>query len=114
MSYFTINSEIKSVRSPDNLDKDSTRKTLISWGDKVQLCEYFDKKGATSRRHKHPQDMIDYVVSGKTKITVGNETKILGSGDSAYVPGNIEHEGVYLEDTVMICVFIPPREEYKY
>ena len=112
MSYFGINSEIESVKGPDDL---SRRKTLISsFDNKLQIIEYHNKKGSVSVRHKHPENMICYLVSGKFKETVGDEMKILTAGDSWYVPSNVEHESYSIEDTVLICIFSPSREDYKY
>jgi len=111
MSYFGINSKIKSVKGTDNL---SRRKTLItSFDNKLQIIEYTNKKGAVSVRHKHPENMICYLVSGKFKEKVGDETRILKAGDSWYVPSNVEHESFSIDDSVLICIFSPPREDYK-
>ena len=116
MSYFAINSEIKYVKGQDELSK---RKTLITSPDnKLQIAEFHDKKGSITRLpdgppHRHPQDMICYLVSGKIRETIGDESKILIAGDSWYVPSNIEHESFTIVDSVMICMFTPAREEYK-
>ena len=34
------------------------------------------------------------------------------SGDVAVIPGNIEHEGIFPEDTEVIDIFAPPREDF--
>ena len=111
MSYYGINSEIEAVQGPDEL---ALRKTLYNGENKLQIIEYHNKKGAVSKRHSHPETMICYLVSGKFKETVGDETKILIGGDSWYVPADVEHESYTLEDSVVICVFNPSREDYKY
>ena len=109
MSYFVINSEIKAIQGMDEL---SSRKNLVLWNDKFQLIEYHDKKGSVSERHKHlKEDMICYLISGKVKETVGNETKIVTAGDCWYVPSGVEHEADTLEDSVLICVFSPPAKD---
>ena len=58
--------------------------------------------------------MICYLISGTFKETVGDETKILTGGDSWYVPSNVEHESYTKEDSIIVCIFSPPREDYKY
>jgi quercetin dioxygenase-like cupin family protein len=109
MSYFVINSEIKAVQGMDEL---SIRKNLVLWEDKFQLIEYHDKKGSISERHNHlNEDMLCYLVSGKVKETVGNETKIVTGGDCWYVPAGVEHEAYTMEDSVIICIFNPPAKE---
>jgi quercetin dioxygenase-like cupin family protein len=34
------------------------------------------------------------------------------SGDVAVIPGNTEHEGIFPEDTEVIDIFAPPREDF--
>ena len=117
MNYFAINSEIKSVKGQDEL---SSRKTLITSTDsKLQIAEFCDKRGSATRKpgtpkHRHPESMICYLVSGKIRETIGSESKILITGDSWYVPSNVEHESYTIEESKMICIFTPAREDYRY
>ena len=34
------------------------------------------------------------------------------AGDVAVIPGNTEHEGLFLEDTEVVDVFAPPSEDF--
>jgi len=34
------------------------------------------------------------------------------AGDVAVIPGNVEHEGFFPEDTEVVDVFAPPREDF--
>ena len=34
------------------------------------------------------------------------------AGDVAVIPGNVEHEAIFLEDTEVVDVFAPPREDF--
>jgi hypothetical protein len=34
------------------------------------------------------------------------------AGDVAIIPGNVEHEGFFPEDTDVIDIFAPPREDF--
>ena len=34
------------------------------------------------------------------------------AGDVAVIPGNVEHEGIFPEDTEAIDIFAPPREDF--
>jgi quercetin dioxygenase-like cupin family protein len=34
------------------------------------------------------------------------------AGDVAVIPGNVEHEATFLEDTEVVDVFAPPREDF--
>ena len=37
---------------------------------------------------------------------------LLIKGDVAVIPGNVEHEGFFPEDTEVVDVFSPPREDF--
>lgn len=109
MSYFTINSEVKSVKGMDDL---SCRKTLIDGNGKLQLVEYHDKKDSISERHMHKkEDMVCYLISGKIRETIGNQTRELTSGDSWFVPAGVEHESYTIEDSILVCIFSPPCKD---
>jgi quercetin dioxygenase-like cupin family protein len=43
---------------------------------------------------------------------IGNETRSMTKGDVAVIPGNVEHEGFFPEDTEVVDVFSPPREDF--
>ena len=43
---------------------------------------------------------------------IGNDRRSMIAGDVAVIPGNTEHEGLFLEDTEVVDVFAPPREDF--
>ena len=88
------------------------RKTL-AYGDKVMLVETKLAKGAEIPNHKHPNEQVTYLLSGKLKLVVGGREFSMEPGDSITVPGNVAHTGVALEETVVLDSFSPPREDYK-
>ena len=45
-------------------------------------------------------------------FTIGDECFEADPGDSWNIPGNVEHNVEVLEDTVVIEVFSPVREDY--
>lgn len=102
------------IRSDDGyreiLDKIQL-KTLIH-GEKTLMAEFRIGKGALLPRHNHPHEQIGFLVSGRLKLTIGDETRTVGPGDSWCVAGHVEHQAAALEDSVAIEVFSPVREDY--
>ena len=43
---------------------------------------------------------------------IGNERRSMIGGDVAVIPGDIEHEDFFPEDTEVVDVFAPPREDF--
>ncbi len=87
------------------------RKTLVH-GDHTLLSEFRLDAGAVIPVHKHPHEQTGYLVSGRLKFTIGEETMGAGPGDSWCLAGELEHGAEALEDSVVIEVFSPVREEY--
>ena len=88
-----------------------TYKTL-AYGDKTLLGEFRLEKGCVVPNHNHPHEQTGYVVSGRMTFTIDGKDYDAEAGDSWNIPGNVEHSVKVLEDSVVIEVFSPVREEY--
>jgi len=88
-----------------------TFKTL-AWGDKTSLGEFHLTKGIDVPNHSHPHEQTGYMVSGRMTFTIDGEDFDTNPGDSWSIPGNVEHSVKVHEDSVVIEVFSPVREEY--
>lgn len=86
-------------------------KTLVH-GKNTNLGEFFLDKGAVVPMHEHYHEQTGYLVSGKMKFTIGDESFIAEPGASWNIPSHIEHGVEVLEDTLVIEVFSPVREDY--
>jgi len=63
-------------------------------------------------RHAHHHEQTGYLVAGRIRLTIGQETFEAGPGDSWCIPGNTDHSAEILEDSRAIEVFSPVREDY--
>jgi quercetin dioxygenase-like cupin family protein len=54
-----------------------------------------------------------YIVKGSIAITVKGETQTANAGDSFVVDGGVEHQATALEDSEVLDVFTPIREDYR-
>jgi len=86
-------------------------KTLC-YGEHTLLVEVHLDKDADLLRHKHPYEQTGYLVSGKIVMHIEEKAVELKPGDSWCIPMNAEHKVDVLEDSVVIEVFSPTREEY--
>lgn len=70
------------------------------------------KAGSVMAPHRHPQEQIIHILSGRMKVNAGNDSRVLGPGDSCYLASNVPHGVETLEDTRVLDTFSPPRDEY--
>lgn len=87
------------------------QKTLVH-GDKTLMTEFRLKKDSVLPRHSHPHEQTGYLVSGKIRLQIADQSFDCGPGDSWCVAGDTEHGADIIEDAVAIEVFSPVRQEY--
>ena len=69
--------------------------------------------GSELPTHSHPQEMVINFMEGLFELTVANETRQLVPGDVVVIPGDVPHSGKAIEDSRIIDVWHPPREDYR-
>lgn len=85
---------------------------VLAYNDKLFLAEHKMTKGWVGAVHSHPHDQIVYLVEGHLRITCQGRTFELVAGDTFVVRGGVEHGASALEDSLVIDVFTPLREDY--
>ena len=70
------------------------------------------KAGARADPHRHPHEQIVWMLKGRMDFRIGHERRAMTAGDVAVIPGDTEHEGFFPEDTEVVDVFSPPREDF--
>jgi quercetin dioxygenase-like cupin family protein len=96
--------------APEQLTE-NIRRQMIS-GSKEMLVRWEFTRGAVAARHSHPHEQIVVMVHGKLRLIVGETETIMKSDDIVVIPPNTPHEAHALEDSVVIDIFSPPREDF--
>ena len=94
------------------LHLEGIRYKTLTFGERTSLSEFSLEKGSVIPKHSHPHEQTGYVISGRLLFTIGDERFEAEPGDSWNIPSNVEHSVEVLEDTVVLEVFSPPREDY--
>jgi quercetin dioxygenase-like cupin family protein len=71
-------------------------------GGQIEVGRYRFAPGTGSKPHQHPEEQVINVLSGKLRVRIGNEERILGPGEAALVPANTEHEARATDSEVEI------------
>jgi quercetin dioxygenase-like cupin family protein len=87
-----------------------TRKFVA--GEKGMITWWSVKAGAHAAAHSHPHEQIFWMLKGRMDFRLGDELRSCVAGDFAVIPGGVEHEAWFPEDTEVIDVFSPPREDF--
>jgi quercetin dioxygenase-like cupin family protein len=94
----------------ERLSDKISRRTLS--GKQGMIVWWKMKAGAHGAAHKHPHEQIVYMLTGRMDFRIGDEKRTMRAGDIAVIPGGVEHEGFFPENTEVIDVFAPPREDF--
>lgn len=83
-------------------------------GERMQLVMAQFEPGATYAIHSHEREQFSFMLSGRMRLTVGDEVAEIGPGDMWHAPGNVAHGGEVLGDepVVFVDVYSPPAEEF--
>jgi quercetin dioxygenase-like cupin family protein len=88
------------------------RRKIMAWDDRLMVVKVEFQKGAIGTLHQHPHSQITHIESGIFEVEIGEEKKVLTSGDAFYIPPNIMHGAICLEAGVLIDIFSPMREDF--
>ncbi len=98
--------------APTDLGGGVTRK-ILSYSRNLMTVELHFEKGSFGAKHSHPHEQIGYIISGKLVYQEeGCEDRILETGDTYYVAPNVVHGVQILEDTKLLDIFTPMREDF--
>ncbi len=86
-------------------------KTLVH-GEKTLMAEFLLEKGAQLPQHSHPHEQTGYLVKGHIRLMIDSEENDVLPGDSWCIGGDVEHGAKIIEDSVVVEVFSPVREDY--
>jgi len=83
-------------------------------GEKMMMVFNSTLPGHAVPRHSHPHEQIGMVYSGKAKLCIGDEERMVQKGDFYCIPSNVPHSDTCIgtEPFVMLDIFYPVREDF--
>lgn len=78
----------------------------------MMIVEAAFRKGAVGEPHRHSHEQVSYILAGKFRYTMDGQTYILEKGDTYYVPPEAFHGAEALEDSIILDIFTPQREDF--
>jgi unsaturated pyranuronate lyase len=96
----------------ETIPEPGLKRRVLAYNDKLFLVEHEMTKGWVGKVHSHRHDQIVYVVRGHLNITCQGRGFDVRTGDTFVVRGGVEHGAAAVEDSLVIDVFTPCREDY--
>ncbi len=91
---------------------ENLERAIVAYDDALMLTVVKFKKGGIGYLHNHIHSQSAYIEKGKFEVQIENEKKILSAGDSFFIPSELTHGVVCLEEGVLIECFSPMRKEF--
>ncbi|HXJ06768.1 MAG TPA: cupin domain-containing protein [Candidatus Acidoferrum sp.] len=88
------------------------KRRVLAYNEKLFLAEHEMVKGWAGAMHSHPHDQIVYVMHGHIRVTCQGKTFDVRTGGTFVVRGGVEHGASAIEESLVIDVFTPCREDY--
>jgi quercetin dioxygenase-like cupin family protein len=94
----------------EQLNPQITRRAIHTPG--LTIARLQIQKGAVVPEHHHVHEQVATVEHGELQFWFGDKEVILRDGQSVAIPSNVPHKVVALQDTVVVDVFSPSREDW--
>jgi quercetin dioxygenase-like cupin family protein len=88
------------------------KRRVLAYNDKLFVVEHEMVKGWVGNLHSHPHEQAVYVVRGHLRVTCQGTILDLRTGDTFVVRGGVDHGACAIEDSLVVDVFTPIREDY--
>ena len=83
------------------------------YGGSLMMAEVTFKKGGVGAAHVHTDhEQVSRVLAGSFEATIDGKKVVLRPGDGFYAARGTMHGVVALEDSVILDIFTPVREDF--
>ena len=84
-------------------DEDHAEAQVIT-GEHMHLIRAVYEPGATYPMHSHPHEQFSLMLSGRMRVTVGDDTREIGPGDGWYAGADVPHGGEIIGDETVVFI----------
>jgi unsaturated pyranuronate lyase len=81
-------------------------------GENATISRLLLSRGAVVPRHFHVSEQYSLILSGNLKFIFDDREVEVKTGEVLYIPANVPHSAVAMEDTVDLDFFAPRREDW--
>jgi quercetin dioxygenase-like cupin family protein len=81
-------------------------------GERVTVARFELKRGGVVPTHSHLSEQVTFVISGALKFKMDGREVVVKGGEVLQIPGTVPHEVEVVEDTLVVDVFSPVRQDW--
>ena len=85
---------------------------ILAHVESLMMVEVNFIKGAVGEIHAHAHEQISYIIKGSFEVNIEGKKEIIKAGDTFYIKPNALHGVLALEDSTILDVFTPQREDF--
>ena len=79
---------------------------------RMTIARFTLARGAVVPAHSHDHEQVSYVVTGALRFRVGGDEMLVRAGEALQIPSWAEHGVDAIEDSEVIDVFSPVRQDW--
>jgi quercetin dioxygenase-like cupin family protein len=91
---------------------EGVQRKILGYDSKIMMVSVRFQKGSVGSIHKHPHRQVTVIERGSFEVQIGSEKKKLRAGDCYFIPPDVEHGVIALEESSLVDVFAPAREDF--
>jgi quercetin dioxygenase-like cupin family protein len=91
---------------------EGVQRKILGFDPELMMVRVTFTKGSVGPVHKHPHRQVTFVEGGSFEVQIGREKKVLKTGDCFFIPPDVDHGVVALEDSRLVDVFTPGRADF--
>jgi len=100
----------------ERLDWETTgngvQRKILGYDAAIMMVRVRFQKGSRGAVHSHPHRQVTLVEKGSFEVEIDREKKKLKAGDSFFIPPDVQHGVLALEEGILLDVFTPAREDF--
>lgn len=85
---------------------------ILGYDPQLMMVHVQFAAGSIGYVHRHPHRQVTFVERGSFEVQVGDRKRTLSAGDCFFIPPEVDHGVVALEEGSLIDVFNPAREDF--
>lgn len=91
---------------------EGVRRKILGYDGSLMMVHVQFATGSIGPVHRHPHRQVTFVEQGTFEVQVGTRKSTLRTGDCFFIPPEVDHGVVALEEGSLVDVFTPAREDF--